>query len=230
MRLVRLAGLLFVAVVAVCCVVMGSAFADPGNPLFRPASGQTVTGTSTAESALVSGALEARCKENKVVSGNVVNSLLIGNIVIHYLGCTWTKGEQTSGCEANSVGESGGLILTNTLHAILGIILPSGETGALFLPQKGTSFVSFAEATKGELKCAEDSTVSGNVVGLVAPFGSKQLTGKVIVGLAGAVQAVKDFDLTHGLGLVVPRLVMFSQTAALDQSDAVTFGVATEVT
>ncbi len=183
---------------------------------------------------LVSNGLEAACEKN-VASGEVSNALLIGHIVIHYLGCRWRKGEGgNNGCLANSSGQTGGLILTNTLHAILGLILPSRQTGLLFLPSTGSKFTTLAagvEPTEGPGKqCSEETALTGDVAGVLEPVLSFQTTFKVLIGLSGGLPTSKDFDLTHGLGLVVPKLVYFGGTAGLQQTDAGELSAAIEVT
>jgi hypothetical protein len=223
MKMVRLSGLLLVAVVALGLVAVSSAFAAGENPLFKPANGQSVTGTGGL-SILTTGVLKVDCAKNVIVSGSVANSLLIGGVVIHYLECKYTSGEETSGCTAKSVGGGEGLILTTTLHGILGLLLPTKQTAVLFLPQSGKVFTTFALAEKEKLICGPETKVTGNVNAVVEPTGSSQLTGKVIV------TTLKDIDLTHGLGLVSANLVAFSQNSTLEQSDSVTFGEKTEVT
>jgi hypothetical protein len=224
MRIMRLAVLALVAVVAMSFAVVASASAaESTNPLFTPVNNQTVRGSGGA-SHLSAAGRTAECEKNTVISGNVTSSLLIGGIVIHYLGCVWTAGEETTGCPASSVGATEGLILTKTLHAVLGILLPSGKTGVLFLPQAGAEFVKFAEATKGGKKCAEETAVTGSVAATVEPVGVSSSTGTV------KVTTLKEIDLTHGLGLAKAKLTAFSEAGTLVQSDEVTFGQSTEVT
>jgi hypothetical protein len=230
MRVIRLAGILLVAVVAMSFVVVASASAaESPNPLFIPATGQAVTG-SGGESVLNSAGLTIACKENKVVSGNVANSLLIGGIVIHYLGCTVTKGELESGCPAfstgvSAAGEAEGLILTKTLHAILGIELPANKTVVVFLPQAGKEFTTFAETKKNGKVCNPESAVSGSVAGLITPIGAT--TEKFTVKVGGPPTLV---HLTHNLGLVTAKLVAFGGTAELNQVESVTVVGGVEVT
>ncbi len=236
MKMLRLAGLLFGAVIAMGVVGVSSASAELGNPLFTSKTGsfgQKLEATG-GESVLVANGSEATCEKN-VAAGEVSNALLIGNIRIHYLGCRWRKGEGgNNGCLANSTGQSGGLILTNTLHAILGLILPSRQTGLLFLPQTGSKFVTFAESvspTEGTgTVCTEETVVSGTVAGAIEPALSFQTTFKILIGLSGGLPTSKDFDLTHGLGLVVPKLVAFGATGGLQQTDSGELSAAIEIT
>ncbi len=230
MKVLRLAGLLVVAVVALGLVAASAASAELGNPLFKPV-GVKIKEGSGGPSVLVAAGLEATCEENHVIGGEISNALLIGNFQIHYLKCVWRKGELNSaglpisGCPATSIGAPGeGLILTNTLHAVLGLILPSRQTGLLFLPQIGKTFVTFAAGvnpTMGTGKCTEETAVTGNVAGAVTPVLQSTQNFTITIGLSGGVPTSKDFDRTHGLGLVVPNLVAFGQSGGLQQTDAI---------
>jgi hypothetical protein len=227
MRIGRLVNLTVLSVVAVTLLAAASASAASRNPLFTPVSQQTVRGEGGASVLEFSG-LTVACESNHMSSGNVSSSLLIGGIVLHYLGCKYTKGEKESGCPANSTNTSeSGLILTNTLHAILGILLPSGETGVVFLPQGGSEFVTFAAAEKGGKSCGIKMPITGSVVGAVTPTGKSVTNGTVKI----TEKEIQEFDLTHGLGLVKAKLIAFGGEAAiLKQTDSIVFGVATEVT
>jgi hypothetical protein len=230
MRLMRLVSMVAVAVaVAAMCVVAASsaAAAESTNPLFVPATGQAITG-SGGESSLSSGGLVLTCKENRVVSGNVANSLLIGNVVIHYLGCVYTKGEAESGCKAFSVGSpEEGLLLTKTLHAILGIELPANKTVVVFLPQAGIEFLTFAETTRNGKKCNIETSLTGSVAALITPVGEKTKKFTVTTNRATKV----GVHLTHNLGLITTKLITFGgEISSLVQSDEVETAIETEVT
>jgi hypothetical protein len=227
MRIGRLVYPTVLSVVAVTLLAVSSASAASRNPLFTPVSQQTVRGEGGA-SVLDTAGLAIACESNHVVSGNVSSALLIGGIVLHYLGCKYTKGEQESGCPLNSTNTTGeGLILTNTLHAILGILLPSGETGVLFLPQAGTKFDTFAAASKNGKSCGPEMAISGSIAASITPVEKSQTNGTVKT----TEKETQEFDLTHGLGLVKSKLIAFGGEAAiLKQTDSIVFGVATEVT
>jgi hypothetical protein len=218
--------MLLVAVVAMGCVVVSSASAFSSNPLFVPANNQTVRGEGGTSVLKSPGAgIEISCTENHVVSGNVSNGLLIGGVVLHYLGCTVTKGEEISGCPANSVEAPEGLILTKTLHGILGLELPANATVVVFLPVTGTEFVKFAETKKEGKKCNPPTAVTGQVAALVSPIGVPTVKGSVVTDPKPTA-----VHLTHNLGLITAKLVAFTVTSELEQSDSVTFGEPTEVT
>lgn len=225
MGIIRLAALVLLAAVGVGLAVVASASAFSSNPLFTPASGQSVTGEGGA-STLKAAGLEISCSQSHVVSGSVASGLLIGGVVIHYLECTFTKGEAESGCPAKSVVGGEGLILTTTLHGILGLLLPSNVTGVLFLPVSSKTITTLAAASKGGKACGPESKVEGNVAAEVSPVGTSQASDKITI-----LDTVKPaIDLTHGLGKVTAKLTAFGETATLEQSECLAFGVATEVT
>jgi hypothetical protein len=228
MRIIRLVGLMLVAVVARSFAVVSSASAFSSNPLFSPASGQSVTSLGLGNATLVAAGNTIVCTAHQTVSGTVSNSLLIGNVVIHYLGCSATVTTTgTTGCSVKSIGAPGeNLILTKTLHGILGLLLPSNETGILFLPVAGREFVTFAKSEKEGKECTKESEVEGSVAALVSPVGQLTLTG-TLTTLAVAKAAI---DLTHGLGPATAKLTAFGETGTQAQTDDVTFGIDTEVT
>jgi hypothetical protein len=237
MRISRLAGLVFVAVAVMSFIAVSSASAAGENPLFRSSSGSfgyLVSGTS-GPGVLRSdaGAALVWC-EKDLFHAFVESSLLVGNAFVHYLNCIWLVGPSGgTQCPGNSAGQTGGLILTNTLHGILGLVLPSKETGILFLPVSGKQFVDFEESSNtAKEKCVENSAVTGSVAGVVSPVASGlSTTGKVVIGLTNGNQNITDIDLTHGLGLVKPLLTVFSSNlTSLEQTDPVTFAEKTEVT
>jgi hypothetical protein len=226
MKIARLAGLALLASMAMGLVLVSAASAT--EPLFNPI-GATILGDSQLPTLRANnGAEVVHCQESHTF-GKILNTLLIGNVVIHYLNCT-SSGSKGSNCAVNSIGaeKGSGLILTNTLHGILGLILPSKETGLLFLPVLGKTFVELEENG-----CTIETAVSGSVAGLVEPLNTKTIKGWVLFEREpgpGNNQAILDIDLTHGLGLVAPRLTAFSTTATQTQLELITFSAETEVT
>ncbi len=224
MRIGRLAGLMSAVIATMGLGAASTAWAGE-NPLFRPAEKQGVSGEGGG-SVLFGGGRLIVCAKNRF-SGTVSNTLLIGNITFHYLNCvSLASPTADEHCTVNSIGATGGLILTRTLHAVLGLILPSRRTGLLFLPVAGATVASI-EANN----CTVASLVTGNVVAEVEPVGAAVLRGgKLFFTLNAGVASVKDFDLTHGLGLVEPELEAFGEPAALSQAEEFEYTVATEIT
>jgi hypothetical protein len=225
MKIARLACQMLCAIVAISVVAVSSASAT--EPLFKPV-GAAVTGDSGLAQLIANGGAEKIDCLGSTFTGVIQNSLLLGNGRLRYLNCT-SSGSGGSNCPIRSSNTTTeGLIITNTLHGILGLILPSKETGILFLPQGGSIFLTLEENA-----CTVLTKVTGNVAGLVEPVGVSSTTGKVIFEKEagpGNNQAILDIDLTHGLGLVRPAFVLFSTTATLTQLGLVTFSEATEVT
>jgi hypothetical protein len=229
MRLARLVGLLLVAVFAMSLSsVATAAAAESSNPLFLPVNNQTVTGVS-GPSTLKSGIITISCQKDQA-TGNVTSSLLIGKVFVHYLECTSVGEGGTTRCtiKSETTGAGEGLILTNELHGILGLILSPAplDTGILFLPSSGKIFVNLAEAKNGTTKCSPATKVTGNVAALITPVGVDTTKGLLVF----PKESIKKIDLTHGIGLKEPELVAFSQAAVLEQHDVITFGEATGIT
>jgi hypothetical protein len=227
MKIARLAGLALVAMLAMGLVVASGAIAASSNPLFLPI-GQGVSGTSGL-SLLTAGGGFVGCKKDSFSGATVSSSLLVANIVVHFLECeSGPSLASTLKCTSiKSVGSTTpGLLLTKTLHGILGLILPSKEIGLLVLPVTGKIFVEFAETKNaaGEL-CSKESKVTGSVAGEITPVGTHQTTGKLIFTPPNPT----DFDLTHGLGLVLPGLTAFSESAQESTTEEITFTESTEV-
>jgi hypothetical protein len=221
MKIVRLVGLMLVATMALSLVVASAAFAEPE---FKPASG-TFKGTSGA------GTLEAAKEKIKCTAdtstGVISSATLVGGVTVDFTGCKSinSKGEE---CTASSVGSStAGLLLTKTLHGVLGLILPKGTgsgVGLLLLPVENKKFVEVAENA-----CSVATTVSGNLVGEVTPVGKSQTTGKLIFK-KGAVEgeSVKSFDPSTG-GTVTPKLEAFGKEAGEETEESITWSAAVEV-
>jgi hypothetical protein len=217
----RLAGLTFAVVLILNLAAASAAFAEP---LFLPV-GATFTGTGGTET-LEAGGEKIKCTAN-TSSGVISNVHLVGGITVDFTGCKSinTKGEE---CTAKSVGTTNlGLILTKTLHGVLGLILPKGTgtgVGLLLLPVENKKFWEFAEN-----KCSIGMTVAGNLVGEVRPIGFHTTKGTLIFQ-KGAVEggSIKEFDLSTG-GLVVPRLEAFGKEMGIETTETVTWSAPVEV-
>jgi hypothetical protein len=228
MKIARLSGLMMIAILAVGLMAASAAFAEPE---FSPNGGQTVTATSgTAELSGNGGAIKVECAKSATVGGKVDSPTLVGGIVVHFLECTAKEG--SASCSAKSSGApAGNLILTNTLHGVLGLILPklTGTTGVglLLLPATGSTFVTLSTP------CTSPATsaVSGNVVGEAEPIGISTTMGtlRFAGNPTNGHASVKDFDLSTG-GLVKPKLEAYTTEAAEIAQYLVTFGVPTEIT
>jgi hypothetical protein len=164
-KLARLAGFLSLAIFAVG--LMAASSASAAGYLLLPV-GATVTGTSLP-GILSAGGNEIKCEKDNFTA-TIASVHLIGPFVVHFLECK-AIGEKKI-CPVNSSGAAEGLILTNTLHALIGLALPSNSPALLVLPTSGKQFVTINESTlKTEAgtteKCTPKTTVNGTVAGLL---------------------------------------------------------------
>jgi len=213
MKFARLVGLVLVAVMAMSLVAAAAASAEP---LFNPAEGKLTAKSGTAT--LASSSAEVVCTES-VAPGTITNPHLV-QLIIHFLGC---QGKETGGetCSVKSKGAPAeNLIITNTLHGILGLILPH-TPALLILPGSGSTFVTL----EGSCLTLSPAAVTGSVAAEITPVGSKQKTGKIVTGAA----VNTHFESSLG-GLVIAKLVAFSATSTQTETASVEFEKATEVT
>jgi hypothetical protein len=163
-KLARLAGLLSLAILAVGLMAASSASAT--GYLLLPVGG-TVKGVSLPGS-LTEGKNKFEC-EKDTFEAKIASVHLIGPFVVTFSGCTAT-GATNAGCPANSVGASGGSIITDTLHGLIGLGLPGNLPALLILPTSGTEFVELAQSTNKTTKavCTIATTAEGAVAGLLA--------------------------------------------------------------
>jgi hypothetical protein len=220
MKIARLVGFVFVAVMALSLAAVSAAFAKPE---FKP-TGATFSGTSIGPNILETAGNTITCTAN-TSSGTISSATLIGNIQVSFTGCKSSKkaGEE---CTVKSVGGSEGLITTNTLHGVLGLILPSDVPGLLLLPATTKKFVTIASN-----KCTAETAVNGNIAGRVTPFGESVKTGKQFYepSSTGVGESVKDIDLSTG-GLVVPELEAFGKEASQNTTELIGWSELVEVT
>jgi hypothetical protein len=198
MRPVRLAGLLSVVVLAVSLSsVVAASAAESSDPLFLAASGNPVgasvvglSGPSTLT--VAAGGRSITCQKD-VATGTITSTVLLGKVIVHYLECTMAVQGPKLGPQKlalrnvpiKSVGSEGeGLILTNELHGILGLILSPAplDTGILFLPTNGKIFASFAETTNGSVKCGPETRVTAVSLVYLRRLVSTRLQGYLCSG------------------------------------------------
>jgi hypothetical protein len=223
MKIARLASMMLAAIFAVGLVVVSVASAEPE---FKP-TGSTVTGVSTTPAVLSGGGETVTCAKNTQSGGVVTSATLVGGILVHFLECT-AKTSTGETCPAMSPGAPlENLILTNTLHGVLGLILPKPSSGSgvalVLLPASGSVFVKILG------KCIIETAVSGQVAGVAEPIGSSVTKGTLKLETTGGAQNIKEVDLSTG-GSVKPKLTAFSATASESVIEALTFGTATEIT
>jgi hypothetical protein len=228
MKIVRLAGLMLVAVFAMSLVAVSAASA--AGPLFLTSvKPNPFTGTALGASVLntPSAGTSISCAQSSS-TGEITSTTLAGPIIVHFLECT-AKNAKAEHCPAMSSGAPlENLIITTTLHGILGLVLPKPATGSdvglLLLPTSGTRFVTLLGS------CIVTSTVNGSVAGLDETVGVLSKTGKLFLGVTSEKQNIKEIDLTNS-SKVEPELVAFSGTSTEETNQDLTFtgGASVEV-
>ena len=223
MKSPRLAGPTLAAIVALSLVVASSAFAEPA---FHPIGG-TFTGLGLGPEKLTFGGQEVKCEHN-ITSGTISNATLAGGVVVTFTGCksTGTGGSNCTLKSSSPVGAAG-VIITNTLHGVLGLILPKGTgsgVGLLLLPVANGKFFTLESN-----KCTAATSVTGNIAGETNPVGGGLVSKGTLTFQAGTKgESIKDFDLSTG-GLVRPELELFAAIGSLETNEDVTFSPAVEV-
>jgi len=205
-KLVRLAGLLSLAIFAVGLMAASSASAT--GYLLLPVGG-LVLGLSLPGT-LKAGSNTITCEHDQFTA-EISSVHLIGPFQVHFLGCT-AKGSTFSGCPASSVGAASGLILTNTLHALIGLGLPGGLPAILVLPTSGKEFVRLEKSTSKEGTCTVATAVEGTVGGLLLQTVGLP-TEKALLDFVGGVPGdPRKIDLPLG-GTVEPEIEAFGVEA-----------------
>jgi hypothetical protein len=221
MRIVRLAG---IALAAVLVLSLGAvAAASAMEPLFSE-RGISITGDSHL-TVLIAGTNIIDCLESHF-TGEITTIHLIEHEVIHYLGCTST-GAGGANCPVNSVGAAEGLILTNPLHGLLGLILPNDKIGILFssVSPPGTTLIT----TLAKNVCTAQTPITGNVAGLIEPVGVLTLTGNILFYPGGILHIDLAESDSLKAGLLHPSLLVFGTSATLTQLQLLTYNRRVEV-
>jgi len=208
MKIARLSGLLLGLVFAMSLMAASAASAAP--PSFTSGSIGATNKANILAVTLKAGtgatALVLFCAKGSS-QGEIASVHLVGPFVIHFLECKSSINAGGEYCApVNSTGKPGeGLILTKTLHALLGLALPSQLPALLFLPTSGITFVEL-EANA----CTPTTKITGSIAGLVSNArGVASLTTLLTLG-------PKDPDLIHTLlGLTEPELILMSKTATI---------------
>lgn len=222
MKIARLVGLAFAAVLAVSAVVATAASA--ALPEFKPSTKQSFT-TTSGTSTLAGGGNEVVCTADSS-TGEITGATSVGSVIVKFTGCK-SSGSGGSGCAQKSVGASGTEeIVTTTLNGLLGTVKSAeaaSETGLYLAPASGKKFTTLAGTT-----CTPESAVTGTIAGEVTPKKVSQTTGKLIFTASNKKEKIKAIGIPTGE--VSPELVAFSETATESTSEEVKFTKAVEVT
>jgi hypothetical protein len=228
---VKLARLVILAVVSVMAIgLVGASVAAAAGPLFLTSvKPNPFTGTALGATIFSSpGAGTSISCAQSSSTGEITSTTLAGKLHVHLLECT-AKNAKAEHCPAMSAGAPlENLIITTTLHGILGLVLPKPATGSdvglLLLPTSGTRFVTLLGS------CIVTSTVNGSVAGLDETVGVLSKTGKLFLGVTSEKQNIKEIDLTNS-SKVEPELVAFGATSTEETNQDLTFtgGASVEV-
>jgi hypothetical protein len=204
-KLARLAGLLSLAILAFGLMATSSASAT--GYLLLPVGG-TITAVSLPVTFTRGSNLDSCETDN--FTATIASVHLIGPFQVHFSGCT-AAGKTNSGCPANSVGASGGEVITKTLHAIIGLALPSKTPALLILPSSGEEFVELAQTTNKTTKavCTVETTVEGNLIGLLSQTIGTRTTRALLNFIPKDPEKI---DLPLG-GTVISEIVSFGLPA-----------------
>jgi hypothetical protein len=178
--------------------------------------------TSTSKGGTLKAGADIIACAKDTSTGELTSTMLFGAVVIHFLECTSTSNGSTFCAIRSTNTSSEGLILTATLHAIVGLSLPNREAGLLLLPASGKTWETLAANA-----CTPETKVTGTVAGLVTPTGKAETTSKVVFSTASGKQQIKDLDTLAGL--IEPQLTAFSESATEETTEEVTWGKAIEL-
>jgi hypothetical protein len=223
MRNIRLAGLVLVAASAASLAISSTAAA--AGPLYITSGKPTFTASGKHLLILSGGTADrVECAAYMWV-GEVSSTTLVGNVFIRFLACTG-KDENGAECPVMSAGaQLENLITTNTLHGVLGLVLPKPSSGSnvalVLLPTSGKSWFTLLGS------CIKESSLEGNTTGVVEPVGVSSTTDKVVFGVVTSIkQAV---DLSTG-GSLTTKLVYAGEGATLESEDEYIYSAKVEVT
>jgi hypothetical protein len=212
MKTIRLGVLALAASLAIGAMAVTVASASPE---IKPAEGEFVGAGLASTLKTVGDTVSCETDENDSYIGS---SHLLGPLTIHFSGCKSSEGGGAK-CAVNSTGEGSGEITTTTVHAVIGLVLPSNLVGLLYLPTSGKRFETL-EANA----CTPEAAVTGSFAGLVTPVGTLSLSTSVNFGS----KAISLIDVLGGR--VEPQLVAFSETGNLEAKESIEWCSDHEVT
>ena len=211
MKIVRLAGLVLAAVMALGLVAVSVASAAP---LFVPGIGSFTE--LTGELQWEAGGETVTCEKSSS-PGSIRNPHLL-LVILHFLGC---KAKTAAGatCEVQSVGAPAkNLVITEHLLGILGLILPS-TPGILLLPLPTSTWFTLSGA------CVVTTKVTGNLTSEVEAGVGLRLTGKEVF----SERVGKHFISSLGT-LYISKFVGFGEPMVWTTTATIDWGQLTEVT
>jgi hypothetical protein len=211
MKLFRLAGLIFGAILALSLVAVAVASAAP-DPEFLGSVKQTfkiTSGVGVLES--LENHIECASDEG---SGAVEGASKVGQVVVTFLNCVAKEGTKAA-CTAKTEGGTTGVIVTKTLDGELGLTTES-KTGVaeLLLPTSGGIFATIlASCLSPELV-----SVEGQIAGEATPVGVSSTTGGLVFGGSEGKQSIKKINILGGGLQTVKQLKAFGALAVNEKT------------
>jgi hypothetical protein len=214
-KIARLAGFVSPAVYAIG--LMGSSTALAGSGYLLLPVGGLVLGSGLAGT--LKTVLDTLSCARDLFAAKIANVHLIGPFVVDFLGCK-VKSRDEITCEAKSPNGGEGLILTRTLHAIIGLSLPASRPALVVLPTSGTALFTLAEN-----ECIVGLRFEGIVGGLLlAPVGAS--TTSALLDFRRGDPEVVDTLLSGVFNL---ELLAFGSIAEFETQVHLAFQQATEI-
>jgi len=204
--LTRLASPLPLTVLAVG--LMASSSASATGYLLLPV-GALILGLSLPVT-LKAGANTITCEHDRFTA-EIASVHLLGPLRAHLVGCT-ASGAEIKDCPVSSVGAASGLILTTTLHALIGLGLPGGVPALLILPASGKEFVKLEKSTDKEGTCTQAAAATGSVAGLLLQAVGTKTTKALFDLVPGDPRKI---DLPLG-GTVTPEIETFGEEGEVE--------------
>jgi hypothetical protein len=223
MKIARLVGAVFAAVLAMSAVVASAASA--AEPEFRAAKFPVaVTGTSALGVGNTWQGGVVHCRSDHFTGSVILGAHTLSGGKIIGLGCTTILGSKE--CPQKTVGASGREeIVTNTLKGELGTVKTSeavSGVGLLLEPETTKKMYLLAEN-----ECELETAVSGSIAGEISPVGSTQTTGKLVFAVTSGKQDIKEIAV---LGTVKkPGLNAFSFTLTQESTESLEYAASVEV-
>jgi hypothetical protein len=189
MKLTRLVGFIFVAVLAMSLTAVSAAVASP--PEFNPGTLNIFTSESGSGTLETSSGTVVSCLTD-LSTGEVTGPKTVGGVVVTFHNCS--SKNSSEGCSVKSTnGPNSSLIITSPLDGELGSVKStesSSGVGLLLLPTSGTVFVTL----EGVCLPVSPSPVDGSVVGEVTPVnGPSSKDGNLIfLGSPKGKQKIKE--------------------------------------
>jgi hypothetical protein len=132
------------------------------------------------------------------------------DVKVHFLNCS-AYIKNNGPCTIHSLGAPAGLILTELLTGLLGLLHePNGAAGILLEPRGSHVFTTFAAITAGT-NCEEkpETAVEGSVAGEFEPTGKLQTLGTIKLLATSATGKQKITLILTLNGIIKPKLTSF---------------------